>query len=269
MASIATGGFSPRDASFTPYTGANEYAGALFMILGSLPYIRYVQLVTGSARPLWRDRQVRAYLSWLMASVLAVTAWRVIATGAEIEPTFRECLFNLTSVMSSTGFFSGDFAVWGSFSMVVALVIGIIGACSSSSAAGLTVFRVQITIAAIGAQLRLIASPSRVAPIKYDGRTVDAGTLNGVIMYVGAYILLLGTMSVAMTLVGVDTESALFAAWTTLGNIGYGYGPMVARTGTFIEFPDPAKWLMILAMMMGRLALLAVFVVMLPRFWMR
>jgi trk system potassium uptake protein len=93
--------------------------------------------------------------------------------------------------------------------------------------------------------------------------------MDGVTMYVGAFILLLGVMSVAMTLVGVDTESALFAAWTTLGNIGYGYGPMVAATGTFVDFPDPAKWLMILSMMMGRLALLAFFVMFLPRFWVR
>jgi trk system potassium uptake protein TrkH len=269
MASIATGGFSPRDSSFSPYQGAGEYAGALFMILGSLPYIRYVQLVTGSARPLLHDSQVRAYLMWLMLAVLAVTAWRVLSTGAEIEPTFRAALFNLSSIMSSTGFGSGDFASWGSFSMVVAMVIGIIGACSSSSAAGLTVFRVQIAIAAIGSQLRLIASPSRIYPVKYEGRTVDSETMDGVIMYVGTFILLFGVMSVAITLVGVDTESAVFAAWTTVANIGYGYGPLVAGTGTFIEFPDPAKWLMILSMMMGRLALLAFFVVLLPRFWMR
>ena len=70
-----------------------------------------------------------------------------------------------------------------------------------------------------------------------------------------------------MTLVGVDTESALFAAWTSIGNIGYGYGPLVARTGTFIDFPDAAKWLMIVAMLMGRLGLLAIFVLVLPRFW--
>lgn len=269
MASIATGGFSPRDASFTVYQGAGEYAGALFMILGSLPYIRYVQLVTGSARPLWQDSQVRAYLRWLAYAVLAVTAWRVLTTGSAIEPAFRASLFNLSSIMSSTGFGSGDFSTWGGFSLVVAMVVGFIGACSSSSAAGLTVFRVQIAIAAVGAQLRLIASPNRVYPVKYEGRAVDAETMDGVIMYVGALILLFGMMSVAITLVGVDTESAVFAAWTTVANIGYGYGPMVAATGTFVEFPDPAKWLMILSMMLGRLALLAFFVVLLPRFWVR
>jgi trk system potassium uptake protein TrkH len=269
MASIATGGFSSRDSSFTVYAGAGEYAGALFMILGSLPYIRYVQLVTGTARPILYDSQIRAYLRWLAIAVLSVTVWRLVETGGPIEPTFREALFNLTSIMSSTGFFSGSFSTWGSFSMVVAFTIGVIGACSSSSAAGLTVFRVQVVFAAIAAQLRLIASPSRIVPVKYDGRTVDDETINSIIMYVCAFILLIGVMSVAMTLLGVDGESALFAVWTSIGNIGYGYGPLVARTGTFIDFPDGAIAIMTLAMLMGRLALLAVFVVLLPRFWMR
>ncbi len=269
MATIATGGFSPRDASFGTYPGAGEYAGALFMVLGSLPYIRYVQLVNGQAGPIWLDSQIRAYLRWLAYAVLSVTAWRVWSTGGALEPTFREALFNLTSIMSSTGFFSGDFVAWGGYSMVVAFVIGVIGACSSSSAAGLSVFRVQVTLAAIGAQVRLIASPSRIVAVKYQGRPVSDEAMNGVIMYVCAFILLIGVLSVAMTLVGVDTESALFAAWTSLGNIGFGYGPLVLRTGTFIDFPDGAKGLMIVAMLMGRLGLLAIFVVVLPRFWMR
>ena len=270
MASIATGGFSSRDASFGPYQGAGEYAGTVFMILGSLPYIRYVQMVTGaSLLSVLRDVQVQAYLRWIAVSVLAVTAWRVLTTGDSVEPVFRETLFNLTSIMSSTGFFSGSFATWGGFSVVVAFVIGVIGACSGSSAAGLSVFRVQVSAAAIRAQLRQIASPNRVQPVKYAGRTVDAETMNGVIMYVCAFILLIGVMSVAMTLVGVDTQSAIFAVWTSIGNIGYGYGPLVERTGTFIDFPDPAIALMIVAMLMGRLGLLALLVVVLPRFWMR
>jgi trk system potassium uptake protein TrkH len=269
MASIATGGFSPRDSSFTAYQGAGEYAGALFMLLGSLPYIRYVQMVTGSPVAMWRDRQARAYLTWLLTAVMMVTAWRLVTAGGSVEPVFRETLFNLTSVMSGTGFFSGSFSGWGGFSMVVAFVLGLIGGCSSSSSGALTVFRVQVTAAAVITRLKLIASPSRIVPVKYDGRTVDEPTMNGVVMYVGAYVLTIGVLGVAMTLVGVDTESALMAIWTSIGNIGYGYGPMVARTGTFIDFPDPAKWIMILTMLTGRLALLAVFVVMLPRFWMR
>ncbi|MCF1708525.1 TrkH family potassium uptake protein [Tabrizicola sp. J26] len=269
MASIATGGFSPTDISFSKYQGAGEYAGALFMVLGSLPYIRYVQMTTGSPVSMWRDKQARAYLLWLMMAVLVVTAWRVVVHGGSVEPIFREALFNLTSIMSGTGFFSGSFAAWGSFSLVVAFALGLIGGCSSSSSGALTVFRVQVSLSAIKAQLRLIASPSQIIPVKYDGRTVDDETMNGIVMYVCAYILTIGVMSVAVTLMGVDTESALMAVWTSIGNIGYGYGPLVARTGTFVDFPDTAKALLIVTMLMGRLALLAIFVVVLPRFWMR
>jgi trk system potassium uptake protein len=267
FATIATGGFFPADISFSKYIGAGEYFGALFMFLGSLPYIRYVQLVNGSARPLWHDSQVRAYLRWLAYAVLAVTVWRVWTTGAPIEPTFRETLFNLTSIMSSTGFFSGTFATWGGFMLVVAFVIGVIGACSGSSAAGLSVFRVQLLVAVLRREVRRIGNPSTVDPVRYDGRAVGDDVLNALIMFVSSYILILGTMSVAMTLMGVDSLSALFAVWTALGNIGYGFGPLVERTGTFIDFPPGAIAIMSLCMLLGRLGLLAILVLVLPSFW--
>jgi trk system potassium uptake protein len=267
FATIATGGFFPADISFSKYIGAGEYFGALFMFLGSLPYIRYVQLVNGSARPLWHDSQVRAYLRWLAYAVLAVTVWRVWTTGAAIEPTFRETLFNLTSIISSTGFFSGTFATWGGFMLVVAFVIGVIGACSGSSAAGLSVFRVQLLVAVLRREVRRIGNPSTVDPVRYDGRAVGDDVLNALIMFVSSYILILGTMSVAMTLLGVDSVSALFAVWTSLGNIGYGFGPLVERTGTFIDFPPGAIAIMSLCMLLGRLGLLAILVLVLPSFW--
>jgi trk system potassium uptake protein TrkH len=267
FATIATGGFSPSDVSFNKYVGAGEYAGALFMILGSLPYIRYVQLVNGSARPLWQDSQVRAYLRWLAYAVLSVTIWRIWETGAPLEPTFREALFNLTSIMSSTGFFSGSFPTWGGYMLVVAFVIGVIGACSGSSAAGLSVFRVQLVIAVLRREIRLIGSPSSVDPIRYEGRSVEEDVLNALILFVSSFILILGVMTVAMALMGVDFVSALFAVWTTLGNVGYGFGPMVERTGTFIDFPPGAIAIMTVCMILGRLGLLAVLLLVLPAFW--
>ncbi len=269
FATIATGGFSPSDTSFNKYIGAGEYAGALFMILGSLPYIRYVQLVNGSATPLWRDSQARAYLRWLIAAVLMVTVWQVSRTGMGWEPAFRESLFNLTSIMSSTGFFSGTFATWGGFMLVVAFVLGVVGACSGSSAAGLSVFRVQVAMAALRREVRRIGNPSTVDPIKYDGRTVEDDVLNALIMFIAGFIVILGVMSVTMTLLGVDPVSALFAVWTTLGNVGYGFGPLVERTGTFIDFPPGAIIIMTLCMILGRLGLLAILVLVLPAFWRR
>lgn len=267
MATIATGGFSPIDTSFSKYPGAIEYAGAFFMILGSLPYIRFVQLINGSPRPLWYDSQVRAYLRWIAYAVGSVTLWRVLSADVAVEPAFRETLFNLVSIMSSTGFYSGSFASWGGYMLVVAFVIGVIGACSGSSAAGLSVFRVQLAASALAAAVRQIATPSRIVPVKYEGRNVAEDVINGLILFISGYILLLGVFAVMMTLTGVDMYSAVWASWTSIGNIGYGIGPLVARTGTFVDFPDAAVWMMSLAMILGRLGLLAILVVLLPRFW--
>ncbi len=267
FATIATGGFSPRSASFSGYSGAIHYATALYMLLGSFPYIRYVQLVRGSATPLWSDPQVRGYLGWVGVAVVMVASWRVMTSDEGVELAVRESLFNLVSIMSSTGFGAGDFAAWGSFSIIVAMWLGVIGACSGSSAAGLSVFRVQIMFGALAEQIRRIHAPHRIAPVRYAGRTVDTDTMDAIVLYLGAYIVTFGAIALLIVETGVDFESAIFASWTSIGNIGYSYGPRVAATGTFIDFPDLAKLLMILAMIMGRLSLLSVLVILLPRFW--
>ncbi|NPD16232.1 TrkH family potassium uptake protein [Xinfangfangia sp. D13-10-4-6] len=267
LTTVATGGFSPYDSSFNAFQGAGEYVAVFFMLAGSLPFIRYVQMVNGQPAALWGDPQVRAYLTWLGLAVLIVFIWRLLTSDMEAEPAFRESLFNLTSIMSSTGFFSGSFPTWDGLMLVVALIIGIIGACSGSTASGLSVFRVQISFAVLRAQVRRIALPHSADPVKYAGRAVGEDIIQALIMFISGYILILGLFSVVLTLIGVDLESALFAIWTTLGNVGYGFGPLVERTGTFVDFPDAAIAVMGLAMILGRLGLLAVLVLLLPSFW--
>ena len=120
---------------------------------------------------------------------------------------------------------------------------------------------------AIGRAVRQIAAPDRIMPLRYDGRVVQSDAVQGLMLYVNGYLLSIGVMSVVISLTGVDTVSAIFAVWTSIGNIGYGFGDRLAPTGTFVGFPEAAKWLLILTMLMGRLGLLALFVVVLPRFW--
>lgn len=267
IASIATGGFSTRDTSFAGYGPAMDYAGALFMFVGSLPYVRYVQLLNGDTGPLWRDAQVRAYLKLIALAVGSVTLWRWLTSDMALETVFREALFNLISIISSTGFATGSFSGWEGYALPVAFLIGMIGACSGSSAAGLSIFRAQLAWAALTRQVRLITSPGRIHPIKYEGRTVGQDVIDALMLYVSGFVLTLGLLTVAMTLTGVDPVSSLFCVWTSLGNIGYGFGPVVQRTGTFVDLNDAAKWIMTLAMMLGRLGLLTIFVLVLPRFW--
>lgn len=267
MATLSTGGFSPADASFGKYAGAAEYAGALFMILGSLPFIRFVQMTGGSLRPLLEDAQARAFLSWLTIGIVVVVTYRLAVDGGAPELVMRQTLFNFVSVFSGTGFFSADISGWGPFAIIVAAIVGMIGGCTSSTSGALGVFRVQVLFAAIGTHIRLSHSPNRIAPIMYGGRRVEDDVVNQIILHMTSYVFLIGLMSLVLTFDGVDMTSAFFASWTSIGNIGFGVGAAVARTGTMVDFSDLSKWIMILAMVMGRLGLLSVLLLVLPRFW--
>lgn len=267
MATVSTGGFSNDDSSFTRFSAPIQYMGALFMFVSSLPYIRFVQALAGQTRPLWQDSQTRAYFRWVAYAVLSVTAWRYALGDIGLEVAFRESLFNLISVQSSTGFGAGSFGGWGGYAFIVAFLVGVLGACSGSSASGLGVFRVQIAASALAAQIRQVALPSRVVVVRYEGRAVADDVISGLIFFITGWVLLFGIMTIAMTLTGVDPISALWGVWTTLANVGYGFGPLVAEHGSMMGYPTAAKWIMILAMTMGRLGLLAVLVLFLPRFW--
>ncbi len=267
MATIATGGFSTADASFGKYHGAIEYAGALFMILGSLPYIRFVQMARGAPRPMLRDPQVRAYLAVIAVAVGAVVLWRLATSPDGFEPILRGSLFNIVSVISCTGFATDNIAAWGAFPVAVTFLVGLIGGCTSSSSGAISVFRWQILLRAIRSQILQIHHPARIEPVKYDGVTVPADVMDPVVMFFTLYILTIGIGSVLVGLSGIDPMSSIFAVWTSIGNIGYGFGDALAQTGTFVAFPTFAKWVLIAIMLLGRLGFAPILVLLMPRFW--
>lgn len=267
MAAIATGGFGTSDAGFSAWSPAAQYAGTLFMMLGAMPYIRFFQLLQGQSQALWHDSQVRAFLRWFVYFSVIVVSYRTLTEQGPLEKIFRETTFNFASLLTGTGFGVGSIEPWGAFAMVVAFLLGLIGGCTGSSSGALSVFRVQVVLSAISAAIRQLHSPNRVVQPRYDGKPLDEATMGPLMLHVSGYILTLGVMSVLMSMAGVDFTSALFAIWGCLGNIGFGVGPMVARTGTMVDFNDAATWIMAAAMLLGRLGMLAIFVLFLPRFW--
>lgn len=267
MAAIATGGFGTSDAGFASWSPSAQYAGTIFMLLGAMPYIRFFQMAQGQPRAFFRDSQIRAFLRWFVyASILGVT-YRVLVEDKGFEQIFRETTFNFSSILTGTGFGVGAIEPWGAFVMVVSFLLGLIGGCTGSSSGALSVFRVQVVIAAISAAIRQLHSPNRVVQPRYDGKPLDEATMGPLILHVTGYILTLGLLSVAMSMAGCDFTSALFAIWGCLGNIGFAVGPMAARTGTMVDFNDASTWIMSVAMLLGRLGMLAIFVILMPRFW--
>jgi trk system potassium uptake protein TrkH len=124
LTTISTGGFSNHDESFGVYKGPLEYVAVVFMILASLPFVRYIQLVAGTAKPLYRDSQVRAYLATIAIIVLALALYRVLTQDAGAELSLREALFNVTSIISGTGYSSTDYQLWGGVAVVTFFFAG-------------------------------------------------------------------------------------------------------------------------------------------------
>jgi trk system potassium uptake protein TrkH len=268
MTTIATGGFANYDASFAAFPPAVEYAAATFLVLASLPFVRYVQLLAGTARPLWRDPQVRAFLSIAAVVVVALALWRAGLPGAGgWEQAFRKALFNGVSILTGAGYASEDYGRWGTFPVAVFFVIGLIGGCAGSTCCAIKVFRFQVLGAAIWAQARSIHSPSGVFIPRFGGRPVDESSLSSVMSFFYLFALTLGVVTVALSMMGLAPITAISGAATALANVGPGLGPEIGPAGNFAGLPDEAKWLLSAAMLVGRLEILSVFVLFTWWFW--
>ncbi len=267
MTTVATGGFANYDASFGVFQGASEYVASAFMVLAALPFVRYVQLVNGNRVAILRDSQVQTFL-WIIAVLVAVAvAVLVTVFPHHPEQALREALFNITSIISGTGYSSVDYMGWGAFLATMFFFVGLIGGCAGSTACSVKVFRYQLLFASIRTQLRKIRAPHGVFTPRYDGRPVGDDVLSSVMAFFMFFVVALGLFSVALSLTGLDFVTSVSGAATALGNIGPGLGAEIGPAGNFKDLNDPAKWILILAMLMGRLELMAVLVLFTVRFW--
>lgn len=267
LTTVSTGGFSSSDASFGKYAGPLEYVSVLFMLLGSLPFIRFIQIMQGSFRPALRDVQIRAYLRWNLYAILAIVAYEVHDRGAPFWVTLRETAFNVVSTFSGTGYSSVDLSSWGPLPFVLLIMVGLIGGCTSSTGCSVKIFRYLVLFEAVKVQVRRLHSPSAMIEPRLEGRRIGQDVIDSVIVFFTLFILTFGLLSVALALTGLETRTAFSAAWTAVANIGPVFGPEVGPTGAVDGFPAVSRWIMIFGMLVGRLELLSVYVLFLARFW--
>ncbi|WP_376874432.1 TrkH family potassium uptake protein [Albirhodobacter sp. R86504] len=267
LTTMSTGGFSNYDASFAVYTGAPEYAASFFMLVASMPFIRYIQLAQGHVLPMWQDVQLRAYLRWTAYAIAVIVGYRMFRHEADFWPTLREVTFNVISTFSGTGYASEDVTKWGHLAFMVLIMAGLIGGCTSSTGCSVKVFRYMILIEAIKTQIRRLYGAHRVERVRYAGQTVGEDVTSSVIAFFSFFILTFGLLIIALSLTGLEAKTAMTAAWTAIANVGPAWGPEITANGSVVNFPISAKWVMIFGMFVGRLELLSVYVLLLPRFW--
>jgi len=269
MTTIATGGFSTRDASLGAFAPEVAMVAVAFMLMSSLPFVAYLQLVNRKFDKFVQDAQIRTFLVLALVATLSMWAYQLSLGIAAPDSAFLAAAFNTISILTGTGYATTDYGAWGPFAIGVFFVLTFIGGCAGSTACGLKIFRLQVIFKAGWRYIRQLTLPNGVFVIRYNGRVLDDEVANSVVAFVLIFILSFSAVAVSLSLMGLEPVTALSAAAAAIANVGPGLGPEIGPTGTYADLPDRAKWVLSFGMLLGRLEFLTVLVMFSPSFWRR
>jgi trk system potassium uptake protein TrkH len=269
MTTVSTGGMGNYDASFSAFGPTAQYVAIVFMALAAMPFLRLMQLSRGQAGPMWRDAQIRGFVLIILIAATAMVAWQIQHDARDFEPAVRASLFNVTAILTGTGYASEDFNAWGGFPVALFFLLALIGGCAGSTSCSAKVFRYQILLAALKVQLRRIDAPNGVHRLRYQGRIVEPEVLSSVMGYFFIFAAALALWAVLLSLTGLDTITSISGAVASLANVGPGLGETIGPSGNYATLPESAKWILATGMVLGRLEFMSVLVLFTRVFWMR
>jgi len=268
MTTVATGGFSTSDGSLGHFDSmAIDLTASLFMVLGSIPFLLYVQMIAGNPKPLFRDSQVRVFLVVLFIAIIIV--WNLERFSGVNPGLFRlvDAIFNVTSIITGTGFATDDYTLWGHGSVAFFFVIMFVGGCAGSTSCGIKIFRFQVLFQDIRQHLHKIIYPNGVFIKKFNGRPLPSSVSTAVMSFFFLYITTFAISATALSFTGLDMLTAISGAGSAISNVGPGLGDIIGPAGTYKSLNDPAKWILSATMLVGRLELFTVLVLFFPSFW--
>ncbi|MGD9862766.1 MAG: TrkH family potassium uptake protein [Pseudodonghicola sp.] len=265
MTTLSTGGYSNYDASFGHFESPFlQYTATAFMALGGLPFAWYIRAIL---RGNLASEQVAVLLYFLGGVTLVLTGWLVLVNDMEVEPAFRQVAFNVVSVVTTTGYASTDYTLWGPFAVAVFFGITAVGGCTGSTAGGAKMMRWIVFFRLAAAAVARIRTPHLVRVPRYEGRPIGPDVTAGVISFFTFYFATVMVMAVVLNMFGLDFLTALSGSLTAVANVGPGVGTLIGPAGNFATLHEGAKLILAVGMYLGRLELLTVLVLLTPVFW--
>jgi trk system potassium uptake protein TrkH len=266
MTTLATGGYSTRDASFGGFSAAAQWVGVLFMIAGALPFLLYVRAARGDWT-VFRDRQAQVMVLVLAVAAVVLSIWLHWHGARPLEEALRHAAFNVTSIVTTTGYASEDFAIWGPLAEAVFFYLMFIGGCTGSTSGAIKIFRFRVLFIVLRGHIYRRFLPHLVLQRTYDGKPLSVDVVEGVMAFLAIYFLAVALGAVSLGAFGLDWLTALSGTVQAIGNVGPGLGPVIGPAGNFAGLPDGAKWILAFEMLLGRLELFTVLVLITPGFW--
>ncbi len=268
MTTIATGGFSNYNESIGYFNSSSiELASMIFIILGSIPFIAYIKYLNGNRKIFFLDPQIKSFLKIIFFSILILVVYSIFNEKELQEINLGSISFNVISILSGTGYVTENFDKWGNFPIIFFVVLMFIGGCAGSTTCGIKIFRLQILYLFLKNQLKKIIYPRGIFIIKYDKNNISEKFMSSIISFLFLYILIFFSISVLLSLDGLDFTTSISGAATAISNVGPGLGEMIGPNGNFSNLPNFSKWVLSIGMILGRLELFAILVLLLPSFW--
>jgi trk system potassium uptake protein len=267
LTTLPTGGFSTRNASMAAFSPFIQWVAVVFMYLAGINFALHYRAVRGGLGPYWRDSEWRLYSLVALAATLLV-AVTIHSPGTALEPTFREAMFQVVSVLTTTGFATVDYVAWAPFAQILLFLLFFIGGMAGSTAGGPKAVRVLLIVKQGFGEMRRYLHPRAIMVTKISGMPVQSELMLNVFAFMILYVGLFGVGTLLMAGTGLSLAGAAGAAATAISNVGPGLEE-VGPVANFGFLPAWGKIVMAVLMLVGRLEIYTVLLLFHPRMWNR
>ena len=265
LSTAGTGGFGAYNASAANFSPYIQWVLTAFMFLFGVNFNLYYLLLLKRGTELLRNTELKVYAGIVLVSVAAITI-DILPLYQSFSVSLRQAAFQVTSIMSTTGFITADFTVWSPLSKMVLLMLMFVGGCAGSTAGGLKVSRLAILCKMIRRELRHTLRPRMVDVIKVDGHQLSEQTAHSIVVYFALYMLCVAGLLVALSFSPFDLETNLFATISCFNNVGPGFG-MVGPLGNYSPYSPAIKLFLCAGMLLGRLEIYPMLLLFVPAAW--
>ena len=266
FATMATGGFSTQNTSVANYSPFIQYVIIVFMILAGTNFTLHYFAIHGKFATVWKNEEYRAYILFTFAFAIIITLLLIFEGDRNVEKVFRDSLFQVVSIVTTTGFVSADYLLWPAHIWIFIFVLMFIGGSAGSTGGGIKIARHILLLKSSALEFKRMIHPQAIIPVRYNKKTVSENIIHLVLAFFIFYLLTFFFGTFVMTWVGLDFSSAVGATIASLGNIGPGIGN-VGPVENYSWIPSFGKWFLSFLMLLGRLELFTVLIIFTPFFW--
>jgi trk system potassium uptake protein TrkH len=264
---MPTGGFSTKNASIAHFDSPYfDVIILVFMLFSGINFSLHYRLLKGDVKIFGKDPECRVFLALAAVFTLLITLNIYGSVYDSFAKAFRYAAFQVTSIITTTGFATADFDTWPALSKFILLLCMFLGAMAGSTGGGMKTMRVMLLLRHGYREIFRIIHPHAVTTVKIGGNPVPSNTLSSIwgffVLYLGLFI----AATAVMAAMGLDLISAIASVAASIGNIGPGLA-LVGPTKNYVAVPFAGKWVLIFCMLLGRLEIYTVFVLLVPEYW--